>query len=258
MDSLINVFLFLVAMLVDVHAHLDYKSFDRDLKAVLERAEAAGVKAIISNGLNPESNRKTLELAKEFKMIKPALGLYPSDAVMMTDEQIDEELGFISKQKIVAIGEVGLDFYKVPNHERQEEVFIKMIGLAKKLNLPLIVHSRGAEERVFEILQQEKAKKVVVHCFSGSLELAKKIEKAGYYFSIPPIIAFSKSFQELAKEISVTKLLSETDSPFLSNVRGERNEPKNVSVVVKKISEIKKMDATEVENNFFMNFQRIF
>ncbi len=245
-------------MLVDVHAHLDYRDFDRDLPKVLGDSVEAGVSFIVNNGLNPESNRRTLELAKKYKIIKPALGLYPSDALKLTDGQIDDEIYFISKQKVSAIGEVGLDFMKVPEHDRQEKVFLKFIELAKKMDVPLIVHSRGAEGRVFELLQQSGAKKVVMHCFSGSLELAEKIEKAGYLFSIPPIIMFSSQFQMLAATVSITKILTETDSPFLSHIRGARNEPKNVSVVVKKISEIKNLEVSEVEKNIFMNFKRFF
>ena len=245
-------------MLFDVHAHLNYESFDKDRDGVIKRAEKAGVVAIVENGTDVKSNRKVLELAKKYKLIKPALGIYPSDALKMSDEQIDKELEFISKQKIVAIGEVGLDFYKVPEHDRQEKIFIKFINLAKRMDLPLIVHSRGAEDRTFELLQQEGAKRVVMHCFSGNQELAEKVEKAGYFFSIPPAIMNSKKFQKLAKNISVSRIFTETDSPFLSHVPGERNEPKNVEVTLKKISEIKKLEFSEVKKIFFMNFQRFF
>lgn len=245
-------------MLFDVHAHLNYKAFDKDRDEVIRRAEQAGMVAIIENGTDVESNRRVLELAKNHKIVFPALGIYPSEALVMSDEEFEKELEFISKQNIVAIGEVGLDFFKVPNHEKQERIFLKFIELAKKMDVPMIVHSRGAEERVFELLQQQGAKKVVMHCFSGSLELAEKAEKAGYMFSIPPAIANSKKFQKLAKRISVSQLLTETDSPFLSPVPKERNEPKNVEVVLKKISEIKKLEFSEVKKIFFMNFRRFF
>jgi len=245
-------------MLFDVHAHLSYKSFDKDRASVVKRAEEAGVVAIIENGTDPASNRKVLDLAERYKIIRPALGIYPSDALLMSDEEIDEEMKFISKQKIAAIGEVGLDFYKVPNHERQEQVFLKFIELAKHLDLPIIVHSRDAERRAFELLKQSKAKKVVMHCFSGDLELAQEIEKEGYMFSIPPIIVHSKKFQKLVKKISVSQLLTETDSPFLSPVPKERNEPKNVEVTLKKISELKNLDFSETKKIFFMNFKKFF
>ena len=245
-------------MLFDVHAHLDSRQFEKDLPEVIKRAEDAGVVAVINNGTDVSSNRETLELARKYRIVKPALGIYPSDALKMSDEDIEREIGFISGQKIVAIGEVGLDFYKVPDHERQEKVFLRFIALAKRMDVPLIVHSRGAEERTFELLQQEGAKRVVMHCFSGSQELAGKVEKAGYFFSIPPVIMNSKRFQKLAKKISVARLLTETDSPFLSHVSGERNEPCNVAVTLKKVSEIKKLELSEVKKIFFMNFQRFF
>ncbi|MFH0752894.1 MAG: TatD family hydrolase [archaeon] len=245
-------------MLFDIHAHLNYKTFDKDRDEVVKRSEEAGVVAVIDNGTDVGSNRKVLELSKRYRIVLPALGIYPSEALMMSDEEIDEELEFISKQKIVAIGEVGLDFFKVPNHARQEAVFLKFIELAKKMDLPMIVHSRDAEERTFELLQQGGVKRVVMHCFSGNLELAEKIEKAGYFFSIPPAIVVSKKFQKLAKKISVEKLFTETDSPFLSHIPRTRNEPKNVEVTLKKISEIKKLEFFEVKKIFFMNFRRFF
>ena len=245
-------------MLFDVHAHLNFDQFKKDLGEVIQRSEEAGVIAIINNGTDVKGNRETLELASKYKIIKPALGIYPSDAIAMSDEDFNKEIDFISKQKIVAIGEVGLDFLKVSDHEKQEKAFIKFIHLAKRMDIPLIVHSRGAEERVFELLQFEGAKKVIMHCFSGKAPLIEKIEKAGYSFSVPPAIMKSKTFQKLVKKVSITKLLTETDSPFLSHVQGERNEPKNVEVTIKKISEIKKMDFLEVKKNLFMNFQRFF
>lgn len=245
-------------MLFDVHAHLHYDSFDKDRDDVIRRAEEAGVVAIVENGVNPASNRKVLDIARKYEIVKPALGIYPSEALLMSDEEIDNEINFISKQKIIAIGEVGLDFFKVPNHEKQEQVFLKFVELAKRKNLPIIVHSRGAEQRTFELLKQSGAKKVVMHCFSGDLELVKKIEKEGYMFSIPPIIVRSEKFQELVREVSASQLLTETDSPFLSHIPRERNEPKNVEVTVKKISEIKNLDFSEASKIFFMNFRKFF
>jgi len=245
-------------MLYDIHAHLNYKTFDKDRASVILRSKEAGVIAIIDNGTDPASNRKVLDIAQQYGIVKPALGIYPSEALLMSDEEIDEEIRFIAKQDIIAIGEVGLDFFKVPNHERQEEVFIKFIELAKRLDKPMIVHSRGAEERTFELLKEHGAKKVVMHCFSGGNELAGDIEKEGYMFSIPPAIVNSGTFQDLAKKVSVSQLLTETDSPFLSHVPKTRNEPKNVEVVLKKVAEIKNLDFDEVKKIFYMNFKRFF
>lgn len=250
-------------LLVDVHAHLDLKEFDSDLDDVIKRAEQAGVKAIISNGINYKSNRKTIELSKKYKIVRPALGLYPDDAIKLTKKQIQDELNFIkkNKDKIIAIGEVGLDYKyckKKQEQEFQKEIFLKIINLSKKINKPLIIHSRKAESDVIEILEKEKAKKVILHCFSGKLKLIKKAADLGYYFSIPTNITHSQHFQKLAEVVDINKILTETDSPYLSPYKNRRNEPSFIIEAIKKIAEIKNITINETANNIFMNYQKNF
>jgi TatD DNase family protein len=245
-------------MFVDVHAHLDDKQFQKDLPEVIERAKAAGVTTIINNGSDMESNRKTLELSKKFSIIRPALGFYPGFAQNLTLQEIDREIEFIRKSKPIAIGEVGLDFYHEHNKNKQTEIFQKFITLAEKLKLPLIVHSRKAEKEVVDLLLSSKLKKVILHCYTGKLKIARIAEDNGFSFSIPPIVINSKQFQQLVEQTSISNLLTETDSPYLSAIKSERNEPKNVVDTVKKIAEIKNLDKLETKNLIFMNFQRIF
>lgn len=245
-------------MLIDIHAHLDFKQFDNDREEVIKKAQKANVKAIINNGTDPETNRKTIELAKKYNVIKPALGLYPVYGAKLTDEELDEEFKFIESSKPVALGEVGLDLKELPDLKKQKEVFERFIKLSNKLKIPLIVHSRKAEQETLDCLMSSEAKLVNMHCFSGKISLAKKIEDHGWFLSIPPNIVFSEHFQGLVKAISLSHLLTETDSPFLSNVKGERNEPANVAVTVKKIAELKGLDPLETENNLFLNFSRLF
>ncbi|MBU4284311.1 MAG: TatD family hydrolase [Nanoarchaeota archaeon] len=250
-------------LLIDVHAHLDLKEFDSDLDEVIKRAETAGVKAIISNGINHKSNRKTLELSKKYKIVKPALGLYPDDAITLTQEQLQNELNFIkkNKDKIIAIGEVGLDYKyckKKQEQELQKEIFLKIINISKKINKPLIIHSRKAEPDVIDILENSDAKKVILHCFSGKLKLIKKAAKLGFYFSVPTNITYSQHFQKLAEIVDINKLLTETDSPYLSPYKNRRNEPSFIIEAIKKIAEIKNTDINETANNIFMNYQKIF
>ncbi|MBU4352031.1 MAG: TatD family hydrolase [Nanoarchaeota archaeon] len=244
-------------MLVDIHCHLDFEGFN-DLNEVIERAKGAGVIFIINNGISKKSNRKTLELVGKYDVIKPALGLYPDEALKMNDRQIKSEIEFIKKSKPIAIGEVGLDGMRVPNMIRQKEVFQKFIDLAKELDIPIIVHSRQAEETAVEMLEKSKVKKVIMHCFNGSLKLAKRIEKHGWYFSIPPIICYANQFKDLVKEVSSNYLLTETDSPFLSHEKGKRNEPMNVKETLKVIAEIKQIEVEEAEKIIFMNYKRLF
>ena len=168
-------------MLIDVHTHLDLLEKEKDLDEVINKEE---VKVIISNGTGPKSNKRVLEIAKLYDKVKPALGMYPDKAVSLTDKEIDEEIKLIKKSNPVAIGEVGLDNFRVENIERQKEVLIKFINLAKELDIPIIVHSRKAEEETLKLLEENNAKKVIMHCFSGNKELTDKAIELNYYFII--------------------------------------------------------------------------
>lgn len=245
-------------MFVDVHAHLDDGQYAKDLPEVISRAEAAGVKFIVNNGVDIASNRKTLLLSKKYGLVKPALGLYPGVAQDMSWDDIHDEIKFIRKQKPFAIGEVGLDYYHEHDAKKQKEVFLEFISLAERLDVPLIVHSRKAERDIVDMLISSRLKKVVLHCFCGKMKIALDAEKHGFFFSVPPIVNSSTQFQELVSRISISSILTETDSPYLSDVKGERNEPKNVTCTVKKISGLKNLDEFETRNLIFMNFQKIF
>jgi len=250
-------------LLVDVHAHLDLKEFDSDLDDVIKRAETAGIKAIISNGLNHKSNRKTLELSRKYKIVKPALGLYPDDAIKLSEKEIESELNFIekNKDKIIAVGEIGLDYKwcKDKKHqEKQKQIFIKLIKLSKKINKPIIIHSRKAETDVIDLLESLGSKKVVLHCFSGKLKLIKRAAGLGFYFSVPTNVVRSRQFQKLVEIVDINQILTETDSPYLSPHKNRRNEPSFIIEAVKKIAEIKNMSINETSNNIFMNYQKVF
>lgn len=244
-------------MLIDVHCHLDFPAFEKDLDSVIERAGKAGVISIITAGTNPETNRKTLEIAKKYPLVKAALGIYPQYAAEMSDEDVEKEIEFIRKSKPYAISEVGLDA-TYPEIEKQKKVFEKMILLAKELNVPIIVHSRKAEKEAYEMLISNNARKVVVHCFNGKLSLAKEMEANGFFFSIPAIISHASQFRELAKAVNSTHLLTETDAPFLSAVKGERNEPAAVKGIVDVIAEIKHVETEEMAKIIFSNYQKLF
>lgn len=243
--------------LVDVHAHMHMKQFEKDLDEVMENAKKKGVAVIINNGLDVESNRKVLELSKKYSFMKSAFGLYPGEK--LSDSEIDSEIEWIKSHKPIAIGEVGLDYYHEPyDKEKQIEVFRKMIKLASELDVPIIVHSRKAEKECLDILESENAKKVVLHCFNGSVDLVEKGSARGYYFSIPCIVTFAEQFQKIVKEVNINQLLTETDAPYMSPYKGKRNEPANVFVTVKKIAELKGFEEKETEDTIYMNFQKLF
>ena len=247
-------------MLIDVHAHLDFDNFKEDLSEVIERAKKNNVVAIITNGINHEHNMQILKLSEKFPIIKPALGFYPSEIAKAESSEIDKTINFIrkNKNKIVAIGEIGLDYHLVKEEKKQKEIFIRLLQLSKELGIPVIVHSRKAEKDVIEILAKENIKKAVLHCFSGRLSLVKQGESKGWYFSIPVNIVNSIHFQRLVEEISINNILTETDAPFLSADKGKRNEPANIVHAINKIAEIKNLDKEETEKIIFSNFQKIF
>lgn len=260
-------------MLIDVHAHLDDKKFGNQqfLDEVINRAKAADVKVIIVNGLNRDSNRNCIALSKKYDIIKCALGMYPQDSEKLDDKQLQDELEFIehnikdknNKNKIVAIGEVGLDFYwtkpdEKEKIEKQKRAFEKLIDLSIRLDVPIIVHSRKSEQECVEMLEQKKAKKVVMHCFSGNKNLVERIIKNKWFFSIPANINNSEHFQMIVKLCPLQQILTETDAPYLSPTSGAINEPANVAVTIKKIAELRGMTAEETEKNIFMNYQKLF
>ncbi|MEK6941146.1 MAG: TatD family hydrolase [Nanoarchaeota archaeon] len=247
-------------MLVDIHAHLDFNDFDVDRSIVIDRAKNVGVSFVICNGVDIASNKKILSLSKKFSLIRPAFGLYPLDVVKLSKKNVDKTFDFIEKHvdDCVAFGEIGLDYTDNLHIDKQKEVLLRFFDLAKKYDKPVILHSRKAESDVVKLVQESDVKKAVFHCFSGKFRLVKEIEKLGMYLSIPPIINHSEHFQKIVKEVSLKNLLTETDSPFLCNVKGERNEPKNIVFTINKISQILQLDPTEVEKIIFMNAKSIF
>jgi len=245
-------------MFVDVHAHLDSKGFIKPIKAIVEEAAEAGLVAIINCGLNRKSNRATERLAKQFHIVKPAYGFYPTDAEKTSQKEIDEELKWIKRRKPIAISEVGLEGKWGKDFKKQEQVFSKFDMLATGLDIPLIVHTREKEKQCIDILEKLKAKKVVLHCFTGPEPLVVRAMKLGYSFSIPPIILYNQRFQSTVKLLAMDRILTETDSPYLAPKRGTINSPKNVRLTVAKIAEIKGLNPEETKRIIFLNYQRLF
>ena len=263
-----------MGLFIDIHCHLDHFHFNNGRDAVVQRAKDAGVRAILSNGINPETNRSTLDLAKKYPLVKAALGIYPIHALQKDIDtgayplrpnvfDVDEEIRFIEKNKgaIAAVGECGLDGLDMEHMAEQKAVFDKMISSAKRIRKPLIVHSRRAEQEVLDMLGSSSIKKVLLHCFSGKKNAVKKGIDAGYCFSIPTNIVRAQNFQWMAEHVPLGQLFCETDAPYLSPFReimNGRNEPAFVVESYKKIAEIKKMELVEVMNHVWMNWQNVF
>ena len=245
-------------MYIDSHCHIDKLD---NIEKIVENSKNAGVEIIISNGLNPTNNKLVLELSKKFKEVKAALGMYPIDSLELKKSEIDQEIEFIKKNpnKIIAIGEVGLDFKEgLKTREKQEKTFREFVKLAKDLDKPVIVHSRKAEKECIEILEELNSKKVIMHCFSGKLKLVRKIFSNGWFLTIPTCVKHSEHFQKIIEICPIENLLCETDSPYLHPDKKFPNEPANVIESYKMISKIKDINLDKVEKKIQQNFKRLF
>ncbi len=254
------------SFLIDSHAHIYGHEFTDDFAAVLERAGESGVSQIVVPGGDLESSREARDLAGRYEQIYCAVGVHPHDAMRVTDKcyAIFREMA-AGNPKVVAIGEIGLDFYRDRSpREDQERVFRRFIRMARELSLPVIVHDRDAHERIMRILREEKAAETggVLHCFSGDLAMARECVDMGLYISIPGTVTFAANEQlrEVVRGIRIEHLLLETDSPYLAPVphRGKRNEPAYVRFVAEKVAELKGLSVADVGRVTSLNAKKLF
>lgn len=244
-------------MLIDTHAHLDFPQFDNDRKEVIERAKKEGI-IIINSGLGPEGIEKTIKLVDEYKIFA-TLGLSPTE---FNDDIIENTIELIKKyrDRIIGIGEVGLDYYWVKEPEKRKkeiENFRIFIELSKELNFPLLVHSRDAESDTIKELKSAD-KPTILHCFSGTIKQAEEAISFGCPISIPTSVIYSRKKQELAKHIPINSIVLETDAPYLSPVPKTRNEPANVKLCAEKIAELREIDYSIVEETTTGNARKFF
>ncbi|WP_273125218.1 TatD family hydrolase [Bacillus weihaiensis] len=252
-------------MLFDTHAHLNAIQYNEDLQEVINRAIAEKVTRIVVVGFDRETITRAMELTEEYDMIYAAVGWHPVDAIDMTDDDLKWIKELASHPKVVAIGEMGLDYYwdKSPK-EIQKEVFRKQIQLAKEVKLPIIIHNRDATEDVVAILKDEGASEVggIMHCFTGSIEVAKQCMDMNFYLSFGGPVTFknAKKPKEVAKEIPLDRLLIETDCPYLTPhpYRGKRNEPSYVKYVAEQIAELRGMSFEEIAKKTSDNANKVF
>jgi len=248
-------------MLVDTHVHLGDRSFDHDRSAVLERARGAGVGAVIAVGETLAEAQLNLELAARYpNMVRPAAGLLPTildlDQAAALANLIREQ-----RQKLIAIGEVGLDLWKVKDpadRAVQRQIFSSLVDLSIELDLPLNVHSRAAGRPVIELLLDRDAKRVQLHAFDGRAAKALPAVEAGFFFSVPPSVVRSIQKQKLVRHLPLSCLLVETDSPVLGPDAESRNEPANVTVSVQAIADLKALAVDEVAAAVTQNAVRLY
>ncbi|MFH1874976.1 MAG: TatD family hydrolase [Pseudomonadota bacterium] len=253
--------------LIDTHAHLTFPDFDQDREQVIKAAWDAGLEYIITigGGENLEGNIKACQLAASHERIYAAVGFHPHDASQVQDDWYDQLAKLAAEKKVVAIGEIGLDFFKNKSPKPvQEECFRRQIDLANRLNLPLIIHARDAHAEVLNIIQQQGRPEAggVFHCFAGSPKFAWEVINQGFHISIPGIVTFpnADTLKEVVAEIPLEKLMLETDCPFLAPVpfRGKRNAPAMVKEVAAKIAEIKGLSVSDVARITSLAAKRLF
>ena len=245
---------------VDTHAHLCSEEFERDLPQVLKRAAAAGVRWIIAVGETLGDAEKNLSLSRRIPMVLPAAGLYPTVLDIAQARKI-HELILKHQSRLVAIGEVGLDYWKIKSEEEREiqrEIFRSFIRLSKRIALPLNIHSRSAGRHALDLLLEEGAEQAQLHAFDGKASTALRGVEAGFLFSIPPSVVRSRQKQKLVRRLPLSALLLETDSPVLGPDPRERNEPANLLRVIQAVAEIKGLSPEEVAETILENTRRLY
>ncbi len=251
-------------MFIDTHAHLDFDRFSKDRDKVIKDAYAIGVKRIINVGADMGSSQNSVELAQDYDFIYASIGVHPHDAEGFSAKDYDTLKELSKADKVVAVGEIGLDYY-YDNSPRQiqQEAFKQQLELAQEVNLPIIIHSRDAKEDTLKILK-ESAKELtgVMHCYAYDLKTANEVIDLGFYLAFGGVITFNNAtdLRGVVEEIPLDKILIETDAPYLTPTpyRGKRNESKYVKEVAKKIAEIKDITLEEVAEVTTKNAKELF
>jgi len=252
-------------MIFDSHAHLDDARFDKERDSIIARAKENGIEYILNPGADLNTSIRAVNLAEKYSMIYAAVGVHPHDVKNMDEDTIKILKALSNKEKVVAIGEIGLDFYYDHSpRDDQRKWFRRQIDLAKEVNLPIIIHDRDAHEETFKILKEYDVGSTgcVMHCYASSVEMAREYIKMGVYISIGGPVTFknARKTYDVAKEIPLEWLLLETDSPYLTPepYRGKRNESSYVKLVAEKIAEAKGISLEEVAYQTTLNAKKLF
>ena len=250
-------------MFFDTHAHLDDDRFSDDRETVIEKIKEDGVSLVVNIGASLESSKDSIALAEKYDFIYAAVGIHPSDTDKIFDADLETIKEMTSHEKVVAIGEIGLDYYyEDPERDIQKGWFKKQLELAKKLGMPYIIHDRDAHGDVLDIVKEVGYFNGLMHCYSGSAEMAKELVKLGFYISIAGQVTFKNApkVREVVATVPVERLLIETDSPYLTPepFRGKRNDPSKVKFTCEKIAEIKGLTLEETAKITLENGKRFY
>ena len=248
-------------MFIDVHCHLD-SNYYNDIDKVINNAKKNNVNKLIYNGCNKKSNKEVIKLINKYDSVYGAVGYHPTELDDVNEKDYELLESLLNNKKIVAIGEIGLDYhYPDTNKEKQKYAFRRQLELAEKHNIPVIVHSRDAIQDTFDIMSEYNIKGVI-HCFSGSVEMAKEFIKKGFLISVGGIITFknAKNIIEVIKNIDLSYILLETDSPYLTPepFRKEQNEPMYIPIIANKIADILNVSVELVSSKTTENAKRLF
>ncbi len=249
---------------IDTHAHLQISHFDGDRDEVIQRAFDAGVEKIIVVSTDVASSRQSLELAEKFSGLYAAIGIHPTDCNNATEEDFAMIAELVRHPKVVAIGEIGLDFYWKPfSAETQQQAFVRQLRLAKELGKPVIIHNRDAGTAVLQTLQHAGINDFsgVFHCFSENADYAQRVLALGGHISFTGNLTYKKStLPEVVAQVPLQRILLETDAPFMTPLphRGKRNEPAYTVHIAEKLAEIKKIPVAEVARQTTANASRLF
>jgi TatD DNase family protein len=251
---------------VDAHIHLSDEEYSECVDEVINEAKSSNVIALVSNSMDLETSTRSLKLAQQYSgMVYAALGIHPWNVNALTEEELQQTIELISEKKqnkaLIAIGEIGLDYKYEKIWDKQLMVFTEMLHLAEKLDLPVIIHSRGTTAQIVEMLPSYNLKKVLLHWFSNPISVLSKVADNGYYITEGPPTVYSNGIREVVRRIPLTNLLTETDGPvrfFKQPFEGKRTTPAFIPQVVKAIAEIKKAEATFVAEQIMKNFEEFF
>lgn len=251
-------------MIFESHAHYDDECFNIDREALFKKFQEIGIECVVNIAANMNSSRKSIELAKKYPYIYTTIGVHPHDVKSLKEDDLEKLLLMSSYEKVVAIGEIGLDYYydHAPRNI-QKLWFREQLSLAKELELPVVIHSREASQDTFDIMMEmNPPKKGVIHCYSGSKEMALAYCKAGYYIGVGGVVTFknAKKLVEVVEAVPMEHILIETDAPYLTPAphRGKRNDSSYLPYIIEKIAEIKGITPKEVEDITYENGKRLF
>jgi len=250
--------------LIDAHVHLSDAEYTSHIDELVNDAKNAGVTALVTNSTDLQTCQDDIKLAEKYPdLVYPALGIHPWNANVIEDKELQETINFIQKQKsiIKAIGEIGLDYKYETIWEKQTMVFDKMLRLAEKLELPVIIHSRGTTDKIVEMLPSYRLKRVLLHWFSHPMSALSKALDNGYFITEGPPVTYSNGIREVVEKTPITNLLTETDGPvtyWKQPFNGQLTKPSYIRNVVETIAEIKKMQVEEVAQQIIKNFEVFF